>query len=321
MEITTEEPLNILSQLFIPIILVLISGIVSVIITKYSKIRDKNQYIKFLRTNFPIIEKYFLSIKIYKILRALGIAVFLWSTIAGIIFESIIKNPLLNILLYILDIEFIKKSFSTVISNLVGLDVILFLSSYLIIVSSLLICLIWIGWCQLFISMKVEVPKITEYSMIKVSTQIFYLSIWFFLGIIIGINITIHYTVIYILQNVFLFNWTGFADAYTYLATNTSYFTYYLLAYILGIVFYFMYTFVLYQLLTEFSEEIIKLITSFYKHDFPEVKITTENGDAKGKLTDIRDKTLVTLSEKTMITMIPWDKIEMMEANKKNLKK
>lgn len=142
-----------------------------------------------------------------------------------------------------------------------------------------------------------------------------------FLGVIIGINITIYYVVIKILQDVFSFNWTGFVDAYTYLATNTSYFTYYLLAYLLGIIFYFLYTFVLYQLLTGFSEELIKLITSYYKHDFPEVKITTENGDAKGKLTDIRDKPLVTLSEKTMITMIPWDKIEMMEANKKNLKK
>lgn len=75
MEIVTEEPLKILSQLVIPILLLAVSGIIPAYITKYSKKQDKIQYIKFLRANFPIIEAYFTAIQNYKA-NTLGITPF-----------------------------------------------------------------------------------------------------------------------------------------------------------------------------------------------------------------------------------------------------
>ncbi len=69
-------------------------------------------------------------------------------------------------------------------------------------------------------------------------------------------------------------------------------------------------------MLTLFSEHIIKLITNFYNRDFPKVKITTENGEVNATLAGILDKELIILNEETVVTMIPWNKIEILEASK-----
>jgi len=68
------------------------------------------------------------------------------------------------------------------------------------------------------------------------------------------------------------------------------------------------------------SSEINQLITKYFMYDFPEVKIITENGEVKGQLRDILNKSIVTVSEKDKIKAISWDKIEIIEASKKDLK-
>lgn len=66
-----------------------------------------------------------------------------------------------------------------------------------------------------------------------------------------------------------------------------------------------------------FSIKAIEEITRYYKFKLPYVKIKTESEKVKGLLKDIRDKSLVTVSENNGLKIVPWDKIVILKANQK----
>lgn len=66
------------------------------------------------------------------------------------------------------------------------------------------------------------------------------------------------------------------------------------------------------------AERIFGLITHLYEYKFPYVKITTGNGETEGRLKDICNKSMIALSEKDELKIIPWDKIEIMTAIQRN---
>ncbi len=233
MKYVTYEPIEVFSQCIIPIILIIISSIIPLIITVYSKTKDKNKYIKILINSFSIIGDYFYEINIYKFLRAVGFALFLWCIILGGLTEIVIIPHLIYILGYILTTGLPGDLFLNMMSNIKELDAFLFINSYLIIVSQLLFVLSFVFWFTALILLK-KVPGINESYKIKtptLATQIVYLSIWIFSGTITGMNFIINYNIFKTLQTEFSFNWNWtIADAYTYFVTNSHYFMYYLTA-------------------------------------------------------------------------------------------
>ena len=73
-----------------------------------------------------------------------------------------------------------------------------------------------------------------------------------------------------------------------------------------------------YYNITNISNKVIKAITNFYICDFPDIKITTNHGETKGKLKDIKNKSFVTLSENNVLKTVKWNKIEIMEIKNRN---
>jgi hypothetical protein len=71
----------------------------------------------------------------------------------------------------------------------------------------------------------------------------------------------------------------------------------------------------IYKIISNMSNDAIEAIINFYKFDFPYVKIKTELGEVSGQLNDIQNKFLVTLSEKKVLKIIPWNKVVILEAN------
>jgi len=116
----------------------------------------------------------------------------------------------------------------------------------------------------------------------------------------------------------FSFNWITFTNIYRNLETTVIYFKYYGVVFFISAFISLVNIIIIYNSIKWFSSEVKRLITNHFKYDFPEVKITTENNEIKGKLDDILNKTLVTVSEKGTIKIVPWDKIETMEASKIN---
>lgn len=164
----------------------------------------------------------------------------------------------------------------------------------------------------------IKLPEINESYMIKTPktpTNVVYLSLWIFLGIINGMNFVIYYSLFKLLPKMFSFSWNS-EYSYTYFVANIYYFICYGVAHLLGVIIYLGCVFALCYMITDLSDNIIKLITNSYDRDFPKVKITTENGETKARIADLRDKELITLSEENVVIMIPWNKIEILEASK-----
>ena len=330
MEIVTEYPFKILSQLFIPLILVTASGIITAQISKHSKRQDKNQHIRFLRTNYSKIDSYFSLIKINRDFQiGLSPMVFMMGVIFGVAFELFIMKLTGMILDYIWEIDYIKKTLPF-IYDVLGLDALLLICSYSNI-SILIIVVIWGCWCSLLKSKKLAAPKFTDHHSIKTSpdfpsinasSEFVYFSFWVFLGIIVGINFFIYYLTFAnlidfsIIPKDFSFNWTAFVGIYDNLKTSVPYLNYYIFVFLMGAAISFVYITVVYQSITWFSSRVKQLIADFYKYDFPYVKIITENGEIKGQLRDIQNKSLVTLIENGIMKTVPWDKIEIMEVGK-----
>ena len=51
---------------------------------------------------------------------------------------------------------------------------------------------------------------------------------------------------------------------------------------------------------------------------FPYIKIKTGSGGVTGQLEDIKNKSLIALNEKNVLKIVPWDKIEILEASNIN---
>jgi len=199
LEIVTEEQLKILSQLVIPIFLIFVSGIIPSYITKHSKKQDKIQHLNFFRTNFIKIDAYLIALQDYKA-RRLGTSpmYLVLGILVSVLFGLIIDLPVKRVLRYILESDYVKKSFHAILHNFNELNGVLFYYSCYYIVSILIIFVVWIGWCKLLKSTGMGTPKITRpdstnpkiimIPLIKSSSEFVYLSLWSFLGIMVGFN-------------------------------------------------------------------------------------------------------------------------------------
>jgi hypothetical protein len=61
-----------------------------------------------------------------------------------------------------------------------------------------------------------------------------------------------------------------------------------------------------------FSKYIIDPIKNYHQCKFPCIKVTTQFGEIKGQLKDIQNRTFTVFSEKNMLSILPWDKVEIM---------
>jgi len=118
--------------------------------------------------------------------------------LVSVLFGLIIDLPVKRVLRYILESDYVKKSFHAILHNFNELNGVLFYYSCYYIVSILIIFVVWIGWCKLLKSTGMGTPKITRpdstnpkiimIPLIKSSSEFVYLSLWSFLGIMVGFN-------------------------------------------------------------------------------------------------------------------------------------
>ncbi|WP_410509898.1 hypothetical protein RSJ42_07150 [Methanosarcina hadiensis] len=320
MEIVTEEPLKILSQLLIPIIVVIVTGFVQVIFKTYLSLREKNKYIELLKANFPSVEEFLDRIKTYKIITVYfsSYVYFIVGVLAGFLIELILVPVIAYIFEYILDINYIGNlldlSSDVVILNVVALI-------YSCSNSGILIALLFfISWCKYLGSKRLFTPKISEYG--EVETSFVYQSFWVFIGTVFGLYIAmfVYFTAtlynLSIIDNNLSFNRVRFDLIYTHLLYPGVHVIAYMLGFSVGLVL----IVASYFFAKWFNESVIRSITNLYKYDFPYVKIKTENGEVKGQFRGILDKYLVTLSENNILKIVRWDKIETMEIIPRNKK-
>lgn len=338
MDFITYKPIEFFSQFFIPFILVVIPIIIASYITIYLKNREKSQYIRILRTNFPVINSYLNAINSDKEVRIGLIPMYIaFGFFAGAFFELLIYPLLKGALVYILNIEYIGKIILFVFNNFTGLTANIFLYAYLYIISGLIFLGIWLLWCELLKSKNLGAPKIKinkptkpnfqGFPSLKFSSMMAYLSICVFLGAIIGINILLFIAFLGVLAKFgiipsdFSLNFDTIVGIYTSLEKEVHNLNIFAVLYLLGAFINIMDFFAVYRNIKLFSNEVKRLFINFFKYDFPEVNIKTENNEVKGQLKDFTNKYLVTISEKNIIKIVSWNKIEVMEANKINLKK
>lgn len=175
-----------------------------------------------------------------------------------------------------------------------------------------------------FISKHYNEPQYKENFILTKWSRFFYHSYSFLIGILIGINFWILYFTIGALANFhsinqsFSFSITCFSDIWTNLKiqipTIDVYFI--ILMYLLGIFISFRGIILLYQMIKSFSNNFKQKVTNFYIDKLPYILIKTECGDIHGQVTDIQNKSLITLSEDGVFKAVPWDQIKIMEVKK-----
>jgi len=320
LEIISNEPLNILSQLVIPIFLVIITGFIQTIIKIYLSLREKNKYIKLLKDNFPSVKEFQDDVKLYKIstVYCFSYLYFIGGVAGGFLIELIFGKVITNIFDYVLDINYIGK-FLTLSSNMVLLNVIALICSCFNIAIFIMI-FIFILWIKYLKSKKLLIPKIDKYGIVETSSRFVYLSFWVFIGIVFGLNLAIFFYLTGILYNLSIIdNNLSFNRArFDFIYTNLLYPGFHVIAYILGFLGSLTLIVISYYCAKLFNEEVTMSLINFYKYDFPYIKIKTEVGEVKGQLRDIRNKSLVTLINKRELKIVAWDKIQIMEASNPN---
>jgi len=318
LEIVTEEPLQILSQLLIPIIIVIVTGFIQVIFKVYLSLREKNKYIKLLKANFSAVEEFLNTVKVYKITTVYcsSYVYFIVGVLAGFLIELILVQVIANIFDYTLDINYIGNLLD-LSSDIVILNVVVLIYSCSNI-GILIVLLIFISWCKYLRSKKLFIPKIGKYGEVK--SSFVYLSFWVFIGVVFGLYIAMFFYITATLNNLSVidnnlsFNRARFDLVYTHLLSPRIH----VIAYILGFSISIALMVASYFFAKWFNESVIRSITDFYKYDFPYVNIKTETGEIKGQFRGILDKYIVTLNENNTLKIVQWDKIETMEISPKN---
>ncbi|MGI5944575.1 MAG: hypothetical protein ACOX7X_07480, partial [Methanosarcina flavescens] len=299
---------------------VIVTGFIQVIFKTYLSLREKNKYIKLLKVNFPSVEKYLDTVKIYKIITVYcsSYVYFIVGILAGFLIELILVQVIAKIFDYILDINYIGNLLD-LSSDVVILNVVAFFHSCSN-MGILIVLLIFISWCRYLGSKKLFIPKIGEDGEVK--SSFVYVSFWVFIGVVLGLYIAmfLYFTAtlynLSIIDNNLSFNRERFDLVYKHL----MYLGVHVIAYIMGFSISLALIVVSYFFAKWFNESVIRSITNFYKHDLPYVKIKTETGEIKGQFRGILDKYLVTLSENNILKIVQWDKIETMEISPKNKK-
>lgn len=322
MEIITEEPLKIISQLLIPLFIVIVTGLIQICFKIYLSLHEKNKYIKHLKANFPSVEGFLDALKEYKInvIYFLSYVYFVAGVVTGFLIELILVQLIVTIFSYAFDTNYIGKllglSSETIFFNIIAL-----LYSFFNI-GVFIILFVFILWCRYLVSNKLLIPKLDNYGKVEVSSYFVYPSFWFIIGIVFGLYLNIFFYLIgtlselSIIDNNLSFNRTRFDLMYAYLLYPVVHVIVYMLGFLGSIALIVASCYIT----KRFSEKVIKSITNFYKYDFPYIKIKTESGEIKGQLRGILDKYLVTLSENNILKIAQWDKIETMEISQKNKK-
>jgi len=241
--------------------------------------------------------------------------------IIGIFIEANVTSTVMDIADYIIALNYFKThvhiNYKESIINLVML--ILFFTYAL---SFLFTLLVWIFISRLINSRNIKNSKLAEDGKIKLSTFIVYIYSWLLIGIILGANINHYVVLIDFFRNVLAIDHFNFPNSWSrdslikackFINARIQNLGLYVIFQMIVAVFSYVFILVFMYENSEFSASIMKLTKNFYKCDFPYMKIKTESGEVKGQLSDIRNKSLVTLSEKNVFGVVPWDKIEIME--------
>jgi len=328
LEITIgEELIEIQPQVFISIFCSFITAIIPLLAVRYLSLRERNNYIKLLDKHFPLINEFLREIRSYKMLTSLfafaglylGALVSFVILMGSVDFFDFIINTSLS---YIFSLDYFKK-FIPVIVNIGNFNfVMLFYSFYNFFI--LISLLIFIFWYKFISSKNLSKPQFKINSRLAVLSFLVYYSYWFFLGVLIGINLFI-YLLLYanlrvfsIIDKDFSFNWISFSKLWISLEENLRYIWVHKFLYVIGLFVSFMYILILYREITLFSKNAIEEINDFYKTDFPYVKIKTVSGEVEGQLKDIKNKNFVTLSKNNELKAVPWNNIQIMEAGNPN---
>lgn len=348
MEINTNEPLNIMSQLLIPIVLILITCIIQEPLKKYLSLREKSQYIKLLRSDFPSILNYLRLIIEYKFNSFYFSLLFI---LFGLILGAYITQYLYyEVVLYLIDYWFSNFSYIQTVSyidNIEPMDIELITCTCL---NCVILFISWVLTLYIFFLDHLFKPQLrsdgkikrriryicnsllkpifkqplTSDGKIKGWIKYVYASHWLLIGYLLGIYMLIYSLIPYYLQTYSIeylydfsdheYNYTYFFDIYNSMKINLPYFQYIEYIFALGLIYSVGCFLIAYSINRLLSYETIETITYFYQNSFPYIKIKTGNGEIEGQIKEIRNKSLITLSEKNVLTLVPWDKIEIMEA-------
>lgn len=319
MEINTNEPLNLISQLLIPVILIITTCIVQEPLKTYLSSHEKSQYIKILKQNFPSIFDFFSAKLDYKV--DIFFHYFLFSYFGILLGIYITENLYVEVVNYLIDYWFSNFSYIESISfieNIGPIDIELITFSSL----NVLIFIIFFGfplYIYFIISQVRFKPQLTSHGKIKMWLKYVYSFHWLFFGFLIGVNLSIYHLAPYIFDIYSIhfiepeYSNVSIVDLYTSMKTNLSYLQYIEAAFSLGMISTISCFILIYALSVKFSNRVIEKITDFYQPSFPYIKLKTGNGNIEGSLKDIQNKSLITLSENNVLTIVPWDKIEIME--------
>ena len=307
------------TKFIFPLIFIVLTSFVSGIRLYYLSMQGRNRYISLLKRNFPHIEA-FLKIKekfkrmsqVY-FLECLFIgfvlSVFILAIISWIMRSFLIKIYYLieygpTVLRYIFDI-----SAKYVIPY--PLDVYL---TVIIVSKFCLVCCSWFESKKLitekmmkryeswFESKKPLTEKTTKLYELRQSQIIVYYVFW----ILLGLNL-----VAYIFGFFSLYN---NSSAINYIDPYPLDIAFFVLIYLGIIVLCLHYTVDLIKKIKRFPTDVIEPITDYHQRHFPYMTLNTDLGTVKGQLKEIHNKSLVTLSEKNVLMIIPWDTVKMMEA-------
>ncbi|MCC4767008.1 hypothetical protein FXW07_10365 [Methanosarcina sp. DH1] len=219
---------------------------------------------------------------------------------------------------YAFDISYIGKLLN-LSSDVVLLNTLALINSCFNI-TIVIFTLILILWIKYLYSKKLLIPKINKYGAVELSSLNVYSSFWFFIGIVFGLNLAIYAYFIATLHNISIIdnNFSLNRARFDILYTNLLYPEFHVIVYIVGFLVSFVLIVISYSVAKLYNDQVMKSITNFYKYDFPYIKIKTESGEIKGQLRDIRNNSLVTLSDKGELKIVAWDKIQIMEASNPN---
>lgn len=330
MEIAVNETVNaILPLLKASGLFVLISDILSFFIKIYADVyrqnKEKTEYIKILKADFPLIKAFLNRIKTYTIAKyALSGGVFYVAFLFGLVVEYLLAIIIVKVLGNIVSIDYIATFFYLSPNNedsiMLALNAITLYSSCLN-VSFLLFFVICVWWNNSTILKKFSTPLLTETGLIRPSAYLVFLSYWSLIGIIFAANFLV-YLLLYgnllkaseIYDN-FLSNSMNFTDIYSLFEANVPYLVCYIAVHLSGLLISFALISGLYFSARIFYEKLIESTTQFYKNDFPYIKVKTECGDIEGQLSEIQNKSFLILSEKEVLNIIRWDKIKIMKVS------
>jgi len=318
----------------IPIIIVLISGlIVPIILSKYIISREKNQYIRILKTCCPVIKTYSYEARKYDITyRYLAKYV-------GLVFGII--TGMFTVELFIFAIAFGQDRAQDgiwqnnyILNSILGMynsaGLNTFQSrdiySFPILIDHawfifFIVLMLWLLWSVFKLILPPSISTSGKFEPLSVLINLFD---WSFVGMIFGLDICITLFIVTLIillghNGDALFNWNVLTSAYAKLKINVPNLINHVLIYYYFMGFSCASIVALVLLINSSSDKVINSLTDFHKHDFPYLKIKTESKEIGGQLRDIRNKHFVTITDKNMLIIVPWNKIEIIEV--RNMKK